>query len=112
MTRRTNIVEQIGAYFASKGKVLTAEEYKNADDVPIRFQLIKRGVGSWSRLLNMIGDISQYDGSTSVPATPSSPAPSTEEAPAEPVAEPIVEEAPVETQAPEVKPAVEKTKGA
>lgn len=110
MTRRTNIVEQIGAYFASKGKVLTAEEYKGADDVPIRFQLIKRGIGSWSRLINMIGDIKQYDGSTSVPATPSSPAPSTE-APETP-AEPVVKVEPVAPAATEVKPVVEKTKGA
>lgn len=111
MTRRTNIVEQIGSYFALKGKVLTAEEYKNADDVPIRFQLVKRGIGSWSRLLNMIGDIKQYDGSTSVPTTPSSPAPSTE-APVETVVEQAPVEAVVEAPAPEVKPAVEKTKGA
>jgi hypothetical protein len=100
MTRRTSIVEQVGAYFASKGKVLTAEEYKSADDVPIRFQLLKRGIGSWSRLINMIGDIKQYEGSTSVPANPSSPAPSTEE----PVATVV--------ETPAVKPVVEKTKGA
>lgn len=74
MTRRTVIVEQIGAYFASKGKVLTAEEYKDAEDTPIRFALVKRGIGSWSRLLNMVGDISQYSGETTVPATPSAPA--------------------------------------
>lgn len=111
MTRRTSIVEQIGAYFASKGKVLTAEEYKDAEDVPVRFQLVKRNIGSWSRLLNMVGDISQYDGSTSVAATPSAPAPSTEE--------PVVEDTPTEAPAvqapapaPEVKPVVEKTKGA
>ena len=60
MTRKTSIVEQIGSYFASKGKVMTAEEYKDATDTPIRFQLVKRGIGSWSRLLNMVGDISQY----------------------------------------------------
>lgn len=110
MTRRTNIVEQVGTYFASKGKVLTAEEYKQADDVPIRFQLIKRGIGSWSRLMNMIGDIKQYDGSKSVPAAPSSPAPSTEA-----TVETVVVEAPVEAaveETPEVKPAVQKTKGA
>lgn len=101
MTRRTSIVQQIGAYFASKGKVLTAEEYKAADDVPIRFQLVKRGIGSWSRLLNMVGDISQYDGTTSVPTTPSAPAQA-----------PEVEAAPVETPEPEVKPVVQKTKGA
>jgi hypothetical protein len=92
MTRRTSIIDQMGAYFASKGKVLTADEYKNADDVPIRFQLVKRGIGSWSRLINMVGDISQYDGATTVPATSSAPAPTTEE----PVAPTPVEEAPVE----------------
>lgn len=93
MTRRTSIIDQIGAYFASKGKVLTADEYKNADDVPIRFQLVKRSIGSWSRLLNMVGDIKQYDGSTTVPASSSTPAPLTEEpaAPA-PVEEAVKEE--------------------
>ena len=104
MTRRTSIVEQIGAYFASKGKALTADEYKAAEDVPIRFQLVKRGVGSWSRLLNMVGDISQYDGTTTIAAAPSSPAPSTEE--------PVVVVAVVEP-AKEQKPAVvDKTKEA
>ena len=60
MTRKTSIVNQVGSYFASKGKVMTADEYKDATDTPIRFQLAKRGIGSWSRLLNMVGDISQY----------------------------------------------------
>lgn len=60
MTRKTSIVEQIGSYFAAKGKVMTADEYKKEKDTPIRFQLVKRGIGSWSRLLNMVGDISQY----------------------------------------------------
>jgi hypothetical protein len=90
MTRRTNIVEQVGAYFASKGKVLTADEYKAAEDVPIRFQLVKRVIGSWSRLINMIGDIEQYDGTALIePATPKAPEP---EAPAP------VEEAPKEEE--------------
>lgn len=89
MTRRTSIVEQVGAYFASKGKVLTAEEYKEAEDVPIRFQLVKRVIGSWSRLLNMVGDIKQYEGIESVPAKPSAPAPDieSEETPVETVEE-------------------------
>jgi hypothetical protein len=93
MTRRTNIIEQVGAYFASKGKVLTADEYKAADDVPIRFQLVKRAIGSWSRLINMVGDIKQYDGSTTVPANPSAAA--EPEAPTEapaPVEETVTEE--------------------
>lgn len=88
MTRRTSIVEQIGAYFASKGKTLTAEEYKAEEDVPVRFQLVKRNIGPWSRLLNMVGDINQYDGTAVVT-----------EAPAE------------ETPAPVQTPVVEKTKG-
>ena len=62
MTRRTSIVQLVGNYFASKGKVLTADEYKAQDDVPVRFQVVKRTIGSWSRLINMIGDIKQYDG--------------------------------------------------
>ena len=104
MTRRTSIVEQIGAYFASKGKALTADEYKAAEDVPIRFQLVKRGVGSWSRLLNMVGDISQYDGTTTIAAAPSSPAPSTEE--------PVVVVAVVEPAKEQKPTVVDKTKEA
>ena len=54
MTRRTSIVEQVSEYFTQKGAPMTAEEYKSAEDAPVRFQLIKRNIGSWSRLLNMI----------------------------------------------------------
>jgi hypothetical protein len=88
MTRRTNIVSQLGSYFASKGGVMTMEEYKSAEDAPIRFVLIKRTIGSWGRLINMIGDLSNYS------------------------VEVATIEEPKETPKPEVKPAVEKTKGA
>ena len=91
MTRRTNIVSQLGSYFASKGGVMTAEEYKKAEDAPIRFVLIKRTIGPWGRLVNMIGDLSNYS-----------------------VEVAIVEEK-VESKPeakPEIKPVVEKTKGA
>jgi hypothetical protein len=54
MTRRTSIVEQVSEYFAQKGAPMTADEYKSAEDAPVRFQLIKRNIGSWSRLLNMV----------------------------------------------------------
>ena len=60
MTRKTSIIEALGSYFASKGGVMTAEEYKQQEDTPIRFQLIKRSIGSWNRVLNMIGDLEQY----------------------------------------------------
>lgn len=101
MTRRTSIVEQVGAYFASKGRPMTADEYKNAEDAPIRFQLIKRNIGSWSRLLNMVGDPGQYDGTAVVaPVETSTPEPETTEE--------IVEEIVVEEEAP--KPVVEEKK--
>lgn len=77
MTRRTAIIEQVGTYFASKGKTMTLEEYKNAEDVPIRFQLIKRSVGSWSRLLNMVGDISRFTAETPATETPKVETPTT-----------------------------------
>jgi len=60
MTRRTSIVSAVGNYFASKGRIMGAEEYKNAADAPVRFILIKRTIGSWGRLINMIGDINNY----------------------------------------------------
>lgn len=62
MTERTAIIKTVGNYFASKGKILTYEEYREAEDAPIRLILIKRALGSWARLLNHIGDISKYDG--------------------------------------------------
>ena len=97
MTRRTSIVEQIGDYFASKGKTLTAEEYKAAEDAPVRFQLVKRYIGSWSRLLNMIEKYGAAE--IAIPAPAEEPAPTEEPAP----------QATVQKENPV---AVEKTKGA
>lgn len=83
MTKRTSIVQQLGTYFASKGGTMTAEEYKVQEDAPVRFQVVKRAIGSWSRVLNMIGDLSQYDGTakqevTKVEEVPTPPAPEPE----------------------------------
>ena len=87
MTKRTSIVQQLGTYFASKGGTMTAEEYKVQEDAPVRFQVVKRAIGSWSRVLNMIGDLSQYDGTAKqevitkveeIP-TPSAPEPEAKE---------------------------------
>lgn len=47
-------MDQLREYFISKGKVLTAEEYKAADDAPYRFQIVKRTAGSWARLNSLI----------------------------------------------------------
>lgn len=106
MTRRTSIVEQVSEYFAKNGTPMTAEEYKNAADAPVRFQLIKRHIGSWSRLLNMIEKLKGVQVTAkAAPAPAPAPAPEPEPAPApepEPTPAPAAEKAPV----------VEKTKGA
>ena len=41
-------------YFMSKGKVYTIDEYKAADDAPMRFAVAKRAFGSWARMKQMI----------------------------------------------------------
>lgn len=47
-------MDQLRAYFIEKGRVLTAEEYKAADDAPYRFQIVKRTAGSWARLISLV----------------------------------------------------------
>ena len=54
MSRKV-IVEQLKDYFATKGGVMTADQYKEAADAPIRIQVLKRKLGSWSRIMNMLG---------------------------------------------------------
>ena len=100
MTRRTSIVEQVSEYFAKNGAPMTAEEYKNAVDTPVRFQLIKRHIGSWSRLLNMI------DKNKGVQVAV------IEEVVAPPPPEPAPVQPPEPAPEPEKAPVVEKTKGA
>lgn len=51
---RAKLVEQLREYFIKKGRILTAEEYKEADDAPYRFQIVKRTAGSWARMRGMI----------------------------------------------------------
>ncbi len=99
MTTRTSIVEQISEYFAKKGAPMTAEEYKSAPDAPIRFQLVKRHIGSWSRLLNMVSKLSTK-ALVAAPVVEVTP---------EPTPEPKPTAAPVEQKEP---PVVQKTKGA
>ena len=41
-------------YFMSKGKVYTIDEYKAAEDAPMRFAVAKRAFGSWARMTQMI----------------------------------------------------------
>lgn len=76
---RQAILETLKGYFASKGKFLTMEEYKEAEDAPFRFQIVKRTFGSWSRLKGLVGDI---DAPTPAP-TPKPVAPKPAAKPAE-----------------------------
>lgn len=68
---RQVLVSQLKEYFASKGRTLTAEEYREAEDAPIRYQVLKRKLGSWPRILNMVGEIK----AVVVPEPPAPPAP-------------------------------------
>ena len=40
-------------YFKTKGKILSIEEYKAAEDAPMRFMVAKRAFGSWARMEQM-----------------------------------------------------------
>jgi hypothetical protein len=55
MSRKTTL-ETMKEYFAGKGKFLTIDEYKEADDTPVRFILLKRTFGSWARLKSLVGE--------------------------------------------------------
>jgi hypothetical protein len=101
MSRKV-IVEQLRDYFATKGGVMTADQYKEAEDAPIRMQVLKRKLGSWPRIMNML-DMKAEETSVS----PSAEEPVVEE----PVAEelPVQEEVPAVEEKPKTAP---KTKGA
>ena len=75
MSRQATL-ETLKGYFASKGKFLTMEEYKEAEDAPFRFQIVKRTFGSWSRLKGLVGEV-QVSKATPKPAAPK-PAPKAE----------------------------------
>ena len=54
MANKKAILKQLADYFAEKGKVLSVNEYKAADDRPMRYMVAKRPFGSWSRMQSMI----------------------------------------------------------
>lgn len=51
------LINTLREYFTSKGGFMTAEEYKEAEDAPYRYQIVKRTIGTWPRLKNIIGEI-------------------------------------------------------
>jgi hypothetical protein len=75
---KKKLVDDLREYFTSKGKFLSYPEYIAAEDAPFRAQIVKRYVGTWARLENMIGEI----GTKSVPAPEPAPEPA-------PVATPV-----------------------
>ena len=54
MANKKQVLKQLADYFAKKGKIMTPEEYKAADDAPMRFTIAKRPFGSWGRVGSMI----------------------------------------------------------
>ena len=54
MANKKAVLEQLANYFASKGQMMSPEEYKAATDAPIRFIVAKRPFGSWARMQGMI----------------------------------------------------------
>jgi len=61
MATNASIIQVLGKYFASKGGVMSYVEYRDAEDAPIRPVVLKRAIGPWTRLLALIGDLSQYE---------------------------------------------------
>lgn len=78
------MIEILGSYFADKGKVMTQQEYKEAEDAPIKYQVLKGRIGSWGRIVNMVNK--QVTVSMIVDIVEAAP-----------VAEPVAEEEPVKS---------------
>lgn len=50
---RPQVLKVLMEYFDKKGKILSIDEYKAADDAPMRFMVAKRAFGSWARMKQM-----------------------------------------------------------
>lgn len=70
-------------YFQKKGKVLSIDEYKAAEDAPMRFMAAKRAFGSWARMTQMIEHKMRVDNTTmEAPKVDAKPAPKAKAKPA------------------------------
>ena len=54
---RLILINTLRDYFTIKGKFMTVEEYKEAEDAPYRYQIVKRTIGTWARLKNLVGEL-------------------------------------------------------
>ena len=52
--QRAKAIKDLSFYFAEKGKVMTAQEYIDAKDKPIRFADLRRIFRSYSKLMEML----------------------------------------------------------
>ena len=76
MANKKAILKQLADYFAEKGKVLSVNEYKAADDRPMRYMVAKRPFGSWSRMQSMLKvNFPEQWEKTQAPAPAPTPAP-------------------------------------
>ena len=50
---RPQVLKQLMEYFDKKAKILSIDEYKAADDAPMRYMVAKRAFGSWARMQQM-----------------------------------------------------------
>ena len=50
---RPQVLKVLMDFFKKKGKILSIEEYKAAEDAPMRFMVAKRAFGSWARMEQM-----------------------------------------------------------
>ena len=65
---RPQVLKVLMEYFKKKGKVLSIEEYKAADDAPMRFMVAKRAFGSWARMQQMMVTAGWEDTPVEAPA--------------------------------------------
>ena len=76
---RPQVLKVLMEYFKKKGKILSIDEYKAADDAPMRYMVAKRAFGSWARMMQMAKTAGWED--TPVVETKPAPAPKAKPAP-------------------------------
>jgi len=77
---RPQVLKVLMEYFKKKGKILSIEEYKAADDAPMRFMVAKRAFGSWARMEQMM-KTAGWEDSPAAPAPKVAPKPKAKPAP-------------------------------
>jgi len=72
---RPQVLKVLMEYFKKKGKILSIDEYKAAEDVPMRFMVAKRAFGSWARMQQMMKAAGWTDTPAPAPKPKAKPAP-------------------------------------